>query len=258
MAFSDIHLDAVTAGKSRKAEVLAFIENVFHLAQKHGADLVIFSGDAHNPGRLLDSLYAAEMIRYVFAFVRSALAPVFIAVAGNHDVIDTSELYLQSPVTTLTPLRAAAIACLAPELMRRVHVFDRADSRSVVPGWSVLGLPYISRAHSHQQPSWEDHAFHCAQRQVDEGDKLIVVGHRIVPGAVMSSESQEMARGQEQLFPATRVAALKPALVINGHYHARQTVEFEGLQIQIPGSPLRFTFGEADEVAKGVLYAELP
>lgn len=257
LVFSDIHLDAVTAGAARRAEVLEFVGTAMELAIRHEVELVVFAGDAHNPGSLLDPLYTADLIRRIFAFARATLQFIVVAVAGNHDVVDTSELFLGSPVTTLTPVRAAAIACLSSEEAARVHVFDRPYTRMIAPGWAVLALPYVSRVHATNWDAWDRHAFGTAQRYVDDGVRLIVVAHRVVPGAQISSESIEMAKGQDLIFPFDEVAKLKPAFVINGHYHSRQTVEHDGLSISIPGSPLRFTFGEAEQVAKGVMIVEI-
>lgn len=262
LVFSDIHLDAVTAGKPRRAEVVEFLRLVRDIAIAQQVELVIFSGDAHDSGWLLDPLYSAELIEALFLFH----TPV-IAIPGNHDVIDTSELFHEAPISTLTPVRAAYRFLQAHR--HPVHVMERPElvrvGRSTTKDWAVLALPYVSRAHRAMNDRWLDEAFASAQRHVDEGYGLIVVGHLVVPGAAMGSESHEMAKGQDQLFPVERVAALKPKVVINGHYHARQVVTLPvlgapvapGLEIVIPGSPLRFTFGEADEIAKGVTIMEL-
>lgn len=255
LVFSDIHLDAVTAGRERLSEVRSFLTEAWHVAEKNKVDVVIFAGDAHDPASMHDALYTSELLRMLATYVRAPWNPIMVLVAGNHDVVDTSELFLGSPITTLSPLRAA-MALLPPDQTEKVHIFDRPFTRKITNEWAVLGLPYISRAHSASIEVWDHHAFECAREYAGKGMKLIVAGHRVVPGAAISSETTEMARGQDQLFPVERVAALSPALVINGHYHARQVVQVGGLDVHIPGSPLSFTFGEADEVAKGVLLAE--
>lgn len=258
LSFSDIHLDAVTAGKPRRAEVLEFLQNVFNVLSQQNIDLLIFAGDAHDPGGLLDPLYTSDLIRYMFAFLRAVSCPVVVAVAGNHDVVDTSEMFLGSPVTALTPLRAAVGACLTNEWAARMHIFDRPFTRRINANYAVLGLPYVSRVHLPSLERWEAHAFEQADEYVARGVKVIVVGHKIVPGARMGSESREMAKGQDQIFPFDRVMRLNPALVINGHYHAHQEFNHESFTIRVPGSPVRFTFGEIDDTAKGVFLAVLP
>lgn len=260
LVFSDIHLDAVTAGKSRRSEVLEFLGRVVDIARTQAVDSVVFAGDAHDPGQVSDALFAADLIRWTTNLVRSRFAPSFVAVAGNHDVVDSSERFLMEPITSLTPLRAAA-ACLSEQESQRVHVFERPHLRHISDGnggaYGVLGLPYVSRAHAKMHVEWDELAFKQAQAFVDAGGKLIVVGHKTIPGAEMSSESVEMARGRDQIFPFEQVSRLKPVLVINGHYHRRQTVKWGGVEIVIPGSPLRFTFGEIEEAEKGVLLVDL-
>jgi hypothetical protein len=147
--------------------------------------------------------------------------------------------------------------CLPSDLAERMHIFERPLTQRVNKAWAVLALPYVSRAHQSALPGWLDHAFKQAHEYSDDGLKLIVVAHLVIPGARISSESIEMARGQDQLFPFERVAALDPAIVFNGHYHAKQVVKSHGLSLVIPGSPVRFTFGEAEEVEKGVVLAEV-
>lgn len=252
LVFSDIHLDAVTAGKSRRSEVLEFLGRVVDIARTQEVDSVIFAGDAHDPGQVTDALFSADLIRWTTNLVRIRSAPSFVAVAGNHDVIDSSERFLQEPVTSLTPLRAAA-QCMSSEESQRVHVFERPHLRLIKENVAVLGLPYVSRAHAKMHAEWDELAFKQAKAFVDGGGKLIVVGHKTIPGAELSSETSEMARGRDQVFPFEQVSRLKPALVINGHYHRRQEVVWGGLHIMIPGSPLRFTFGEIEEAEKGVL-----
>lgn len=255
LAFSDIHIDAVTAGRPRKAEVVAFLNSVHNIAIEQDVDLVIFGGDAHDSGWLLDPMYSAELI---FGLLR--IPQPLVAIAGNHDVIDTSELFLDQPITTLTPVRAASMFA-APIISRghtrRVTVMDKPRVVEAIPGWAVLGLPYVSRAFAAQNEAWLDEAFLAAKELQAAGKQIIVVGHLVVPDAAMGSESVEMAKGQEQMFPFHRVDWLKPAFILNGHYHARQIVKTSGMKIVIPGSPLRFTFGEAAEVSKGVCIVEL-
>lgn len=249
LAFSDIHLDAVTAGCSRRAEVLEFLARVSDISLAAGVDIVAFAGDAHDPGNLLDPLFTSDLLRVFGELSHLGGSPAVIAVAGNHDVVDTSELYDGSPVTTLTPLRASHLD--------RVRVFDRPHAAVVIPGWAVLGLPYISRAHAEVAAEWDRVAFEQARRLVKAGNRLIVIGHRTVPGAVFSSESVEMTRGRDQDFPFDHIQALKPALVLNGHYHKRQLIRNGDLTVAVPGSPIRFTFGEASEVSKGVMLVEV-
>lgn len=257
LIFSDIHLDAVTAGRHRYEEVQLFLDELLNHASTKHAELVMFAGDAHDRGSSLDAFYSSVLTRFFFAAARLRTEPAVVAIAGNHDVYDTSVLFRSQPITTLTPVRAAVTDALPAELSTRVHILDRPHTRAIGSDWAVLALPYVSRVHSEQHPLWEAHAIQVAQKYRDEGRQLIVVGHRVIPGAKMGSESVEMAKGQDMLFPVDAVEKLTPALVINGHYHKRQTCKVGKLEVEIPGSPIRFTFGDAADVVKGSLLVEL-
>lgn len=252
--FSDIHLDAVTAGRPRRKEIVAFLERVYYLANQEQVDLVAFCGDAYDPGGLFDALHSAELVKRFLSFPRVTSSPAFVAIPGNHDVIDVDEYFMDQPVTTLTPVRAASLQ-LPRDQAELVHVFDRPVTRLVKPGLAVMALPYVSRLHVPRLPVWEPHAMKVARDYVQQGNKLVVISHKVIPNARMTSESKEMARGQDQIFPFAQVAELRPSIVVNGHYHAAQYVQCDGVDIHIPGAPLRFNFGEADEETKGVLLA---
>lgn len=258
LAFSDIHLDAVTAGKSRRLEVVSFLDSVARFVADRKTELIIFSGDAYNPGSLMESMYCADFLRRMLSLAKGDHEPLVVAVAGNHDVVDTSELFLSEPLTTLTPLHSAAVHALDFENPGRLVVFNRP--KVVVcdkQGFAVLGLPYLSRAHAKSRAKWMEMAFESALQAKKSGLKLIVVSHLVIPGARMGSESYELARGADQLFPFAEVARLRPTLVLNGHYHMRQIIEADGFEIIIPGSPLRFTFAETEDVSKGLTLVEI-
>jgi len=251
LAISDLHLDAVTAGRPRRAEVVEYLRDAHAAAVREDVDAVIFSGDAFDPGGPLEAYNSALLISALMAFTAQRR---LIAIAGNHDVLDTSELFEGSPITTLTPLRVAAHYS---EDVGLVNVFEYPCFEEI-DDYGVLALPYVSRAHSARMPNWVEEAFGAAARFAALGGRIIVVAHLVIPGATLGSESIEMARGQDQVFPFEAVAVLKPALVINGHYHARQEVLGPSdVLIQIPGSPLRFTFGEVEDERKGILIAEV-
>lgn len=249
---SDLHLDAVTAGKPRRREVIEYLVDAADVVKQKGVDLVLFGGDAFDPGSLSEALYATDLLHAFAAFVRAGAHVV--AIAGNHDVVDTSELVDNAPVTTLTSVRAA-FNLIGGALPRNVLVCQKPTFVHVSSDWGVLALPYLARAHAGRAADWTDRAFDEAATFRKSG-RIVVLAHLVVPGATLGSESSEMARGQGQIFPFERVKALGASLVINGHYHARQEVLGEhDVPIQVPGSPVRFTFGEVDDHLKGFLLA---
>jgi hypothetical protein len=83
-----------------------------------------------------------------------------------------------------------------------------------------------------------------------------VLSHLSLPNMHPGSE-EEMPRGREVDFPVERVLELEPAVVLQGHYHARQVVKLRGLEVQVIGAPVRFTFGERADGERGYLLVDV-
>ena len=243
LATSDWHLDAVTAGVPRLREFGAYLSRVVAAVREEPIDLVLVLGDYFDPGRL----NAHELtVRLMEAAAELAeLAPT-VMIAGNHDVVESSGGW-----TTLSPLVVAARCGLGGG---RLQAFERPEAVEVA-GVTVLALPYVARSVEMAQgyAGLRSRAF---DRAAHAGGPLVVAGHLTVPGAIMGSETREMARGRDVDFPAGEVAALKPALVLNGHYHRPQVVRGP-VDVVVPGSPHRFTFGEGDADSRGFVVAEV-
>lgn len=240
---SDWHLDWVTAGKPRLPEMCDHIEELIAVVESESIDVVAFLGDAFDPGQMLGPMYGDVVSRAAGRFAWGArMGTIFLA--GNHDVIETSE-----PRSTLSSLAGIQPWVDGLFVAERPCVHDVGDVR-------FLLLPYVSRA------AWRAGTEADAVRALDAADvrtrgkkKLVVLGHMTIPGAVMGSESRELARGRDLDLPS--LAELEPDLVVNGHYHRHQVVRHGGVDVVIPGSPLRLTFGEAEDRRKGYLVAEV-
>lgn len=254
---SDWHLDAVTLGVERRPELLAYVRSVASAARENDVDVAVFGGDAIDPGSMMQSQHEVDLICGFRAIARETTRQKIVAVAGNHDVIEIGR-----PLTTLSPVAAAlektAFVAESPAVYT-MHDHG-ADSESV----TFLLLPYVARARfdaEKKQPATGptaqmDQAFEIATELRKLGHRIVVVGHMTVAGAVIGSESVEMARGRDLDLPVDRIRALEPALVVNGHYHRPQIVDVGGLEIVIPGSPLSFTTDDA-ATGKGYVIAEV-
>jgi len=253
--FGDVHLDAVTAGVARRPEVLRFFASIEQAVVTEDADFVVFMGDCHDPGSMQESLYCSDLIDFAGALGRRA---TFLLIPGNHDVIECSVLTHEMwPLTTLSPVRTAFAQHQNNVLTVERPMFVEALVEGTDLG--VLALPYTAKVHSGRVAGWLDDAFRDSEgwRERHPDQPFIVVGHMTVPGAVLGSESAEMARGGDRDFPFKRVAALRPSAVANGHYHRRQVVRSAGIDVVMPGSPMGFTFGEANDGGKGYLVVEV-
>lgn len=253
---SDWHCDAVTAGVERMPELVSFAQEIDAAIQEQEIDLVLNLGDCWDPGTVNDPRWC----RFIYStFVHlgrttrlrsdgGGNAPGLLCIPGNHDVIDTSE-----PTSTLSGLDVAGDPS--------VEVFERPTCYGVTrqnQHAALLALPYVSRSYERTDDYRRslEVALEAALRAA-RNSPLIVFAHLAFEGMIPGSETTDMARGREVQFPVALVEELSPTLVLNGHYHQRQTIRRGALDIEIPGAPIRFTFGEAKDGPRGFLVLEV-
>jgi exonuclease SbcD len=244
---SDWHSDAVTLGVPRREEFRGYVALLREAVVKHDVDIVVFPGDAFDPGSMLHAQHELDVAHAFRDLSREAAMGRLIAVAGNHDIVEVAR-----PLSVLTPLGA---------VMDRVHVADEPSVFTVGDhgaSWEAvtfLLLPYTARAWADAEArglaggpaAAMDDAFTRARNAKGLGHRIVVVGHMTVAGAEMGSESVELSRGRDLDLPVGRIKELEPTLVVNGHYHRPQIVKVDGLEIVIPGSPLAFTTDDVSD-----------
>ncbi len=250
---SDWHVDAMTAGLPRHVESSAYVDALVEACETESVDVVCFLGDAFDPGSMLEGMWSKFMIEAHNRLTRAAkMGSVFIT--GNHDVLDSS-----IPMSTLSPL-VASVAVRGMAWGDRLAVVAEEPQSTLFEDVCILALPYASRPtiRSGRHEQVFDRELGNAMELKRHGDcaRVVVIGHYSLPGIVPGSE-EEMPRGREMEFPAAHLRALEPDLVVNGHYHARQTVRVDGVTVEVVGAPTRFTFGEADDGERGFLLAEV-
>lgn len=246
---SDWHLDASTAGLQRFSEVRAFVDTLRGVIHEQRVDLFIHTGDLFDPGHLRESFYQSELLRMAAELNRAATCGS-VWLSGNHDVLEDS-----GPVTTLSPLAALSRHWLMASPHHQLDVAELPACYTRGPV-ALLCLPYVSRAAMDTpgfRSAWVD-AFEQASSYA--GGRLVVLSHLSLPNMHPGSEL-EMPRGREVDFPVELVLELKPAVVLQGHYHARQVVNVRGLEVQVVGAPVRFTFGERGDGERGYLLVEV-
>lgn len=256
---SDWHVDAMTAGVSRFDEATAYVDELVRACATHGIDIVCFLGDAFDPGSMLEGVWSSFMVEAQYRLTKAArMGSVFIT--GNHDVLDAS-----IPMSTLSPLAKVAklhrgIRCGEfGDDWRWMHVAEEPMLVDTFGGAvAILALPYYSRSVArsgyYQEPYIK--ALSAARAAKERGTPVVAIGHYALPGITPSSE-EEMMRGRDIPIPASELLELGLDLVVNGHYHARQTVIVDGLTVEVVGAPTRFTFGESDDGLRGYLIAEV-
>lgn len=253
---SDWHVDAATAGVERLPEIAEYVSALEIAIDEQEVDLVLNLGDSWDPGSVHDPRWCRfvyESFTHLGRAVRSRVdgggnGPGLVAIPGNHDVVDVSD-----PTSTLSGLRVAGDSATL--------VLEAPSCHGIVRGSqhvALLALPYVSRAYERTDGYRRalDDALEAALRAA-RNSPVVVLGHLAFEGMVPGSESAEMARGREVAFPVDLVAEVSPTVVVNGHYHARQTIRRGALDVEIPGAPIRFTFGEARDGARGFLVLEV-
>jgi DNA repair exonuclease SbcCD nuclease subunit len=244
---SDWHHDWVTCGVPRKDDVEKAVVQSVSAAVEMEADGYFFTGDLCDPDDGPSVIRAVRFAMEAAAELARHAVPSF-WLAGNHDVVEDG-----SGETTLSPLKVLGDPerCAKP-----IYVLDRPRLMLAmgVPErrFNVLALPFTATSHRYDPVAtvgtFPPHGM---------SQPLIVVGHLTIPGVQPGEETTEMPRGRDVVFPFAEVARAKPAFVVNGHYHRRQTFEApNGLRIHIPGSLARLTFAE-EKNEPAFLVAEL-
>lgn len=222
--FSDVHADHVTSGFERDEEIDAGLVQIRRAQSAHTFDLGLFLGDWTDPDSDGSHRAASKAIR----FSRSVQTP-WIYLTGNHDVIEDGR-------GSHSLMGLAEIARVVAEPW--VSVFD--DTHLFV------FLPYVSLALSYDPEAFilgEAAEVFEEQRKKGNARRVIVAGHMTnVPGVSFGSETTEMGRGRDMIFPveACKRTFGDSVIMLNGHFHERVTTG----PVLIPGSIARLTHGE--------------
>jgi len=258
---SDAHLDARTAGVERFDEIRdsfdEAVEYALHCRSGAGADLFVFCGDLCDPDDGRDVLRASAYV--VDAAVRLATHRVkSLWISGNHDVA------ADGVTTTLDALEGLEQIFDAEDERERCDDRELWAPRVALRGPVVLELPGSAPRHPRKclvaalpyspEPYGADSFLYGTGRKAAaNGVPLLVFGHLMLPGMHPGSEAAELARGRDRAFPLDALARLRsenfePALLVNGHYHRRQSVMIDGWAFEVPGSLARLTFAEEENV----------
>lgn len=236
---SDWHIDARFEHLPRFPEFLDFVSWLETVIEREGADTLLVGGDYFDVARGgVELFWASRLIEIATRLHERVLRSVWIP--GNHDAVKHS-----SGATSLSPL-----AAVAP---RGMYVVERPG---LVP-WDgplpLAVLPYPNGARREWRAAEE-----ALVSDLGGVSDLITLSHLSIHGASMGTESHEMARGGDHMFPSEmlRETVSGQILAYNGHYHKPQTIRRHSIDIHIPGSPLRFDAGERGDDC-GVLILEV-
>lgn len=224
---SDWHGDWTTAGVSRFNEIEAAVEHTVDEAISLRAGLYVFGGD-------LAETEGPGMLRTLELAVRSA-AKLWqhhirsIWLTGNHDVIEDGLC-----TSTLNPLRDVPGALLADEPLIEPLAFRGVDGCVR----RVACLPFTPRTHN-----YDPRRFVEEQAAGPGAAPDLVVGHLMLEGIAVGSETKDMARGRDVFWPLAEIKQHWPrAVCVAGHYHDAQV--YQG--VHIVGSLARLTRSEVN------------
>ena len=227
---SDWHGDATTLGVRRFDEVVAAVEQSVEHAIAIGAEWYLFLGDLCDPDSGGDTFSTIALaLRTATRLAQHRISSVW--VAGNHDVCEDG-----TGATTLTPLRALETTpgyIFVAEVPRMIWLRDS--------DLALLALPFAAVSRGY------DPAKSATQLwPTDSGPAHVVTAsHLSLPGIHPGSETEDMPRGREVVYPfeATKRAALR----LQGHYHQRQVYAAPaGPPVHVVGSLARLKFGEQE------------
>lgn len=223
---ADWHLDANTAGYDRFADVAKSIDAMVDAAIRSKVDLFLFLGDLCDPDASRAPRCVAKAINAWRQLQQAGIASRWLV--GNHDVIEDG-----SGTSTLTPLRAAGADVIEEPMT------------GTIGGVQFVWLPYVPRVRNY------DAAEFVASVNLAPDLPVVVAGHLTVPVLDPGSETHDMPRGRDLVFPVEQVVAKWPkAMLLNGHYHTACWMigQQVGGGLCVPGSLERLTFGEQGNV----------
>lgn len=221
---SDWHLDHTTDGHARFDEVSAAVDHSVKVAIEEKVGLYVFAGDLSDPDGFAVHRAQAKAAETAVRLKKAGIKSLF--VAGNHDVVEDG-----FGTTVLSPLAASELALVyeAPS------VIQLPDDRL------LIALPFTPRSHMYEPAAFVRQLGAKLPAKVRQSNRIVVVGHLGLAGINPGSETTEMPRGREVLWPLEELKKWFPkAVLVGGHYHKAQ--EYKG--VNIIGSLARLTHGE--------------
>lgn len=230
---SDWHGDWITDGFERTNDLTFALEDIEHELQ--AGDVFIMLGDLSNPYSRL--VHRAVGIAVDRAIRCNDSRQFNLWVVGNHDVVEDKH-------GSHTLMAVDAVGGLT-------RVFSK-PSRQVINGVNFIALPYTSPVFDYS-PEEQIRVIADSMTKAERNGPVVVMGHLMLEGIEPGSESTDMPRGRDIMFPIETVQELFPKVVMmNGHYHTKQT--YRG--VHIPGSLMRLTHGE-EENEPGFMVIEI-
>ncbi len=236
---SDWHLGRHFHGQGMLAHQAAYADHLIETVESEQVDLVVVSGDIYD--RALPPVDAVALADDTFARLAASRARV-VMTSGNHDsarrlgfnarLIDAAGFHLRTVADGVAapvvvddehgPVAIYGIPFLEPDLLR---------------------VPWSLPARSHQAAMNEAARRIRADLATRPGTRSVVLAHAFVAGGQPTDSERDISVGGVSLVSAATFDDFD--YVALGHLHGRQTISE---RIRYSGSPLAYSFSEADQV----------
>ena len=245
---SDWHLGRSFHREGMLGHQAAYVDHLLDVVASERVDLVVVSGDIYD--RALPHVDAVRLADDTLVRLAASRARVVLT-SGNHDsarrlgfssrLIDAAGVFIRADASTVgTPVvledEHGPVA---------VHGIPYLDPDAVHEPW---GLP----ARSHEAALTA--AMERVRADLDgrtRRTRSVVLAHAFVAGARPSDSERDISVGGVSLVPTSVFAGIDYAAL--GHLHGRHTLTES---IRYSGSPLAYSFSEADQV-KGAWLVDL-
>ncbi|HWJ02369.1 MAG TPA: exonuclease subunit SbcD [Verrucomicrobiae bacterium] len=291
---SDWHLGRNLEGRSRIPEQREFINELYTLIEQESIDLVLIAGDVFdtsNPSAEAEQLFYEALDR-ISAGGRRAV----VAIAGNHDSPERLQaanpisrrhgIFLmgypgQSPCSVINSSNTGCFE-VAAAIDYRVDA-DRAEITAGGQGWFeiavpgcrehviIAALPYPSEQRLNEviSESMEDRdmqkgyservaqAFCAGSENFRQDTVNLAVSHLYVLGGRASESERDIQLGGAYVVEPRQLPGSAQYIAL-GHLHRPQAVGGSPVPCRYSGSPLCYSFSEADQQKEVVVIEALP
>ncbi|CAA9411266.1 MAG: SbcD_Mre11 [uncultured Nocardioides sp.] len=224
-----------------------FMDHLLEVVATEKVDVVVVAGDVYD--RALPQVDAVRLADETLARLAASRAAVVVT-SGNHDsaqrlgfgsrLIDAAGVFLRTDARTVgTPV------LLGDEHGEvAIHGLPYLDPTAMMEPWA---LP----ARSHEIVLTEAMRRVRADLATRPGVRSVVLAHAFVAGAAPSESERDISVGGVSRVPTSVFDDID--YVALGHLHGSHTLDH---RIRYSGSPLAYSFGEADQV-KGMWLIDL-
>ncbi len=216
-----------------------FVDHLLEVIVRERVDVVLVAGDVYD--RALPQVDAVRLADETFARLAASRAAVVVT-SGNHDSAQRlgfgSRLIDAAGVFIRTDARGVGTPVLLEDEHGEVafHGLPYLDPTALIEPWALPGRSHgivLGEAMRRVRADLADRA----------RTRSVVLAHAFVAGAEPSESERDISVGGVARVPTSTFDDID--YVALGHLHGRHTLD---QHIRYSGSPLAYSFGEADQV----------